>query len=281
MRASVLMLTAFACTALACGDSDSAGPTPDEEDALRCESTNDCEAGLTCCNFHCDDVQLSVRSCGACGATCTVAEYCDGSACLDLDIRALCAAADFTVVHRAEKDVDGQPDDPSLDNQASDDVADAFHTFCGGSTPAPVPMNEADLYIRDSGLVTGRGTTLIVAGGRVYSDVIAYLDDTDVTPVELIVTAESTFQLVARSERRVIVEDSLTALNENRDYIVGQAVYDEKSGTWVLNVYGIFQPGTQAAAAYFSDQIQNASFGARRWFIARYENGTITQLAGE
>ncbi|MBC7792291.1 MAG: hypothetical protein H7Z43_01170, partial [Clostridia bacterium] len=132
---------------------------------------------------------------------CNVDEFCTGTACAPTDFRSLCDSTDFRTVHRETKQVDNQVDDPSIDNDAADSLAQAFRTFCGAQAPVSFVSAEADIIAPGGRLATVRGTTLIVAGGRVYSAVIDYLDNEDVTPVELVVTGNDTFQLVARSQR--------------------------------------------------------------------------------
>lgn len=277
------MLTAIAVIQ-ACGSSDDpedgAVQITDTDVIVRCGDAGACDDGLTCCASRCEDLTVSMRACGACGVACDpVDEYCTGATCASVNFDSLCASAEYRVVHRQQKNnVEGEIDDPTLDNTAANAIATAFAASCGVDAPTPVVVEEASVATPRGPLTTTRGTTVIVAGGRIYSDVVAYLDDVDVTPVELVVH-DYDFQLVARAERRVVVQDSLSQLDADHDYLVGQAIYDATGGAFILDIYGIFQPGTQQAVAYFTAQLGDVAFGTTRWFIARYENGTVTLLA--
>lgn len=268
----------------ACNTTD---PTLDDASQLegiqRCEDDNDCNGG-TCCANRCENVSLSMRACGACGNACTAPTFCNGVTCAPFSFDALCNNNEIIVVHRDAKVVDGQNDDPAPDNDAADDIAVSLAEICNDLLP-PSAVTPEDDVLDSPGtgpLTTGRGTLLIVAGGRVYSGIVEYLDDVDVTPVELVVGGDGdSFQIVARSQRKVVVSDRLTALGPTRDYIIGQAIYDATSGTQVLNVYGIFRGGTSMGAAYFAGLANQATAAGERWFVAKAENGSVTRLAGE
>ena len=275
-------LCAYAMTiALACSTTN---PTQ-EIDALegidRCESDDDCD-GRTCCNRRCEDLSLSMRACGACGNACAASTYCSGTQCLPLRFNTVCDSPEILVVHREGKFVDGATDDPTADNLAADELGATLADLCGSPPPVAVVPEAGLLEGENAGpLTTGRGTALVVAGGRAYSGIINYLDNTDNTPVELVLGSDGVgFQLVARSQRRVVVADRLSTLSDTRDYIIGQAIYDQTSGTQVLNVYGIFRGGTTVGAEYFA-QLAPATLAGQRWFVAQIDNGTVTRLAGE
>lgn len=282
-RASALVATLIVA-AIACSTTD---PTlenaNDLEGIQRCSNDGDCDGG-TCCNGRCEDISLSMRACGTCGNTCEAQTFCTGTTCAPFSFDALCGNAEILIVHREGKFVDGAQDDPSPDNDAGDAINAAFSDLCNNLTPPGAVVAEADILQgeNEGPLTTGRGTLLIVAGGRVFSGVVNYLDNVDVTPVELVVGADGdSFQLVIRSQRRVIVADRLTNLSATRDFIIGQAVYDATSGTQVLNVYGIFRGGTAMGAQYFTTLAAQASTAGDRWFVAKSEDGTVTRLAGE
>ena len=269
-----------AAIAIAC----STTPTFDDDDLAgidRCESDDDCD-GRTCCTGRCEDLSLSMRACGSCGNSCTPASYCTGVQCAPFRVGTICENPEILVVHRQGKFVDGSTDDPGPDNLAADALAAALADVCGDTTPPAVAPEEGFLQGENEGpLTTGRGTALIVAGGRVFSGIINYLDNADMTPVELVLGSDGVdFQLVSRSQRRVIVADRLSTLSDTHDYVIGQAIYDATSGTQVLNVYGIFRGGTTVGAQYFGNLGQATTAGTR-WFVAKIENGSVTRLAGE
>ncbi len=279
-RALICMVAATA----ACSTTDPTLENANELEGIqRCDADGDC-GGRTCCDGRCEDVSLSMRACGACGNTCAAPTYCTGSRCAPFAFEAICSNDELRIVHRAAKLVDGENDDPAPDNQAADDLAVALADLCNNTLATATVIGEDDVLegANAGPLATGRGTGLIVAGGRVFSGVIDYLDNADVTPVELVVGGDGdSFQLVVRSQRRVIVTDRLTALSPSRDYIIGQAIYDDTSGTQVLNVYGIFRGGTSMGAIYFAELAAQSSAVGERWFVAKAENGAVTRLAGE
>jgi hypothetical protein len=273
------MKTLLVCAVMllcACGGSDPVVP----EEPTGCQTDADCDVGV-CCDTHCEDLTVSMRACGACGVACGDNDFCTGTECASFSFSALCANTSIRIVQRDAKAIAGQTDDPSIDNDAAVSLGNSLATLCSAS--APDSVNEtAILQSENSGpLTTGHDDLLIVAGGRVYSYVMDYLDNADVTPVELVVAANGNdFQLVSRSERRVIVLDKITNLSETRDYIVGQAIYDATSGTQILNVYGIFRAGTTTGADYFANLIGQPATSGQRWFVAKLEDGTLTRLAG-
>ncbi len=273
-------LCAFAMT-IACSTTNPTDEVDNLEGIVRCESDDDCD-GRTCCSGRCEDLSLSNRACGACGNTCAASTYCTGTTCAPLRFDTVCDSAEILVVHREGKFVDGGTDDPTADNQAADELGAALADVCGSAkTVAVVPEVEILEGQNEGPLNTGRGTALIVAGGRAYSGIINYLDDTDNTPVELVLGSDGIdFQLVSRSQRRVLVADRLSTLNDQHDYVIGQAIYDQTSGTQFLNVYGIFRGGTTQGAEYFAGLAQS-TVANQRWFVAQVDNGTVTRLAGE
>ncbi len=282
-RASALAAS-LVTAAIACNTTDPTnGNTNDLEGFQRCSDDGDCN-GKTCCNGRCEDISLSMRACGTCGNTCEAPTYCTGTTCAPFSFDALCNNGEILVVHREGKLVDGEQDDPGPDNEASDALGVALSDLCDNLTPPSAVIAEADVLEgkNEGPLTTGRGTLLVIGGGRVFSGVINYLDDVDVTPVELVIGADGdAFQLVVRSQRRVVAADRLTQLSASRDYIIGQAIYDATSGTQVLSVYGIFRGGTSMGAQYFTTLAAQASTAGERWFVARAEGGTVTRLAGE
>ncbi len=278
--ASVMVWSASGCG----NNNPSQGQSTDESGTEQpCNSDKDCNDGAACCSGQCEDLGLSNDACGACGVQCTANQYCTGTACVANTFSALCGNANFKVIHRGAKSVSGTTDDPSTDNAAADSLATSLGTLCGPTSPTAVVTAETDVLANSTAgpLTTGRGTTMIVSGGRIYSYIIDYMDDQDVTPVELVVTTNDNFQIVSRSERKVIVQDSLDNLNENLDYVVGQSIYDATSGTQLLNVYGIMITGTTTGVAYFAQQVAQAGFGSTFWFVGKVQNGTVTRLDGQ
>lgn len=265
-----------AISAMACGGTNPAGTS----DPGACTVQGDCESGQ-CCDNRCENFSVSMRACGGCGNACNDGDYCTGTSCEIMTFGTLCNNGSARVVQRDAKAVDGQPDDPTADNEAAATLGTSLSTMCHGLAPATTTEDAVLQEDKNKGLNTSHGDLLVVAGGSVYSSVIAYLDEADVTPVEMVLGANGAFQLVSRSQRRVLAADNLQNLSATRDYIVGQAIYDSTSGTQILNVYGIFKGGTTAGATYFSKLAGQSQTSGQRWFVAKTEGGTLTRLAGE
>jgi hypothetical protein len=172
----------------------------------------------------------------------------------------ICAAQDLMVL------LDGEP----IDDQAGTNVARALQTTC---VPKP-SRDEADW--RDGGVVTSAGEPLgaptrmfVCGGGSYYQKHVAWLEAGGYTKV--VDTSTASDYSYSRRGGPKLVTEPFDNFNGTFDYFVIELVRVGPTKPMSLLVNGFWGYGTQAAAAFFADQLlPTRATHVNSWLVVKW-----------
>lgn len=212
-----------------------------------------CTGNLVCCSEHCVDTTRDPQHCGACGSTCSSAQFCGNAstpACRDNVLRNVCNTKKATFL------LDGLSDDDA----SSGVLEDAISRLC---VPRPVltSVNQSTSVAINNTTgqpLVGGGELLVATGGDSTQLLVKYLETSRTSPVYNETVGATQFDWKRRGGAAdggdaVIKTVTLSTITPTHDYFLAEVVKDPQSGTFSLVVYGIGGPGTRAGAFYFGN----------------------------
>jgi hypothetical protein len=226
-----------------------------------CDASDQCgDAGEQCCFGACSNVATDPHNCGACGNTCVTNQFCTGTACVGAVFSNLCANASGTVVL----------DEYVADQDAGSLMGAALAASC---TPAVV----VTAVSQDAGVandpVTGRpiagpGDTLVIAGGSYGQITMGYLDGAGLTRLNLAGDGANALAFFLRATNVAVVSAPISTLTASHDYFALELTVEPISGTLSYTGFGMYAPGTAAAAYYFSNVVMpNLAGYTNAWYV--------------
>jgi hypothetical protein len=210
-----------------------------------CTEGGTCAGSGMCCGGVCVDVSKDPRHCGACDRTCSVTQFCTGSACNETVFANVCGNPNGTVI----KDM------YDADNNAATAVGTALMMSCTPPTMV-VTRDQGEPGVLSAGgrPLAGSGTTYLIGGGNFGQRAVDYLDKTDMTPVFL--TGDSTnIQLHNRGTGAVVLSAAISTLTDAHDYFYVQMFVEPLSGTLCVSAVGMYPQGTVAGGFWLSAEI--------------------------
>jgi hypothetical protein len=228
-----------------------------------------CGTPNTCCSGICTNLKKDPKNCGACGTACNGSQFCNGTACNATIFSNICASANGTVM------VDQFPSD----NDAGSVLGTALQGCDGGVTirylgaAAPGVLDDAG---RPS---TGPGDMLVVPGGPFPQPAAKYLDTASLSPIYTRAGAAGTFEAVERKTDLVVKNWDPATLGAGHDYFILELAVEPTTGTLSMVAYGMFGPGT-AAAAYFAstEVIPKRGSYTDAWYFYEWQDGNANNV---
>ncbi len=222
-----------------------------------CDDKTPCEAG-TCCSGACTDLAKDPRNCGACGAACTSAQFCNGKACIAAQLKNLCENPKLAVI---------------LDGVVPDETAAApiGAAVDGGCTPSVQVRNvlqNAPGVIDDAGRpLLGVGDTYLATGGAFGQKAIGWVESNKVGPVYTL-GDQNSFSFVRKSDNGLLAKVQNADLTAKHDWFVVYLAPEPLAGTLVFAVYGIMTAGTNAASWFVANQVlPNRSTFDKQYYV--------------
>lgn len=170
---------------------------------------------------------------------------------------------------------DGAPVDDAL----TPDVEAALLAAC---TPAPITETDPETASPATNPSTGEpvsgGGDLIVELGSPFSQRVArYIEGAGLTRVKDI-SDGTTFRLDGPSpdggSDAIIMQEPASSFTATHDFFKIEMVVDPVSGTRILQIYGIFAPGTAAGEWFFLNRIlPNLSAFPLRYYVYEWTHG--------
>lgn len=252
---------------------DDAGPGDGgvDDDAGPPECGSGCGGGLACCDGVCIDLSASPAHCGACGNACSLDEFCGGEplGCHPALFQNLC------LVNRPYR-ID---DTEAADVASGAIIAEAVESAC----PQMEQMVEraqddpSVVDISNGRPITGVNSLAILAGGSFFHQSVRYLEAAADLPVISETTANT--ERLHRRNGGTIVDIPKAAVTPGHDFFVIQVADEAISGTLVLTAYGMFTPGTRAAAYWLANEIlPNLDTITDQYFIYEWTDGNGDEI---
>lgn len=255
---------------------EDAGPTEGdggvvEEDAGPPACGDGCGGGLACCDGVCIDLSASPEHCGACGNACSLDEFCGGEplGCHISRFDNLC------LVNRPYRIDDSE----AADIASGAIIAEAVESACP-QMEQMVERTQDDPSVVDIGNgrpITGVNSLAILAGGSFFHRSVQYLEAAADLPIIAETTANT--ERLHRRNGGTIVDIPKAAVTPSHDFFVIQVADEAISGTLVLSAYGMFTPGTRAAAYWLSTEIlPNLDTVTDQFFIYEWTDGNGDEI---
>ena len=196
---------------------------------------------------------------GSGDAGCLAFEAADGG-CLPLLFSNLCSISRLTVVHSGN----------SYDDNAGSAMAASLQTTCAPAKPIrTVNWQDAGIFDAAGAPLLGRDEVLLCGGGSFNQPHIDWLERSGATQVYDSSTAE-----VASMTRRggaMIFSEPVANLNQSLDYFVLQIARTRPFGPLTISGYGMYGPGTTAAAYYFERSVlPTLSTRTENWYVVKW-----------
>jgi hypothetical protein len=198
-------------------------------------------------------------NCGACGNACTPTQFCTGVACDDAVLQNVCATARATVVL-----------DPfAADNEAGVALGAALANGC--MPPVTVSTTPQDSGVAEDPAtgrpLTGPGDILVAGGGFFGQRAVAYMESAKIAPLALGTDGTNAWIKNTKTGTNV-VRVANAMLTSHHDYFALEVTVEPTSGTLCFFGYGMYAPGTTAAAYYFqSAVIANRAMFPDVWYV--------------
>jgi hypothetical protein len=177
-------------------------------------------------------------------------------------------------------------DGAAVDDALTPDVEAALVATC-----APAPVTEVDPETASTATnpstgepVSGGGDVIVELGSPYSQRVAHYIEGAGLTRVKDI-SDGSTFRLLGPAPDggpdSVIVDQPASSFTATHDFFKFEMVVDPVSGTRILQIYGIFAPGTAAAEWFFLNRIlPNLSAFPLRYYVYEWTHGDAGPLPG-
>lgn len=247
-------------------------------DGYVCNPVDDsvaCSASCTCCGgASCVDLATSPANCGACGNACGAGTFCSGSACLPVASATLCENPTLASVLGEVIDLSGANPAETADSDSTAQITAALVSGCGSRIKAVLPpVQQAQAGVldpcTDAPLTFKAGTTLLAVGGNSTQRLVRYLEG-EQAPIRLMPDPDQvnnpTRSRLVTASGQLLADFGAADLDGGHDYFVLSLVPDKQRGALVLNVYGIYQPGTLAATWYFTQRVLPEMLAGNRTF---------------
>jgi hypothetical protein len=227
------------------------------DDSVACSDACGCCGGATCVDLSSDP-----RNCGACGNACDATSFCSGSACVPVAAATLCENKTLLPILGEIVDLSGTNPSVTTDSEAAATITAAIAKACGASISNVLPaVQQAQAGVLDpctDAPLAKAGTTLVITGGNYTQRVVRYLEQGQ-APVRLgpdpdPVANPTRYRLTSKAGQ-VLADFDVNQFQVTKDYFVVSLVPDAQRGALVLDLYGIFEPGTLAATWYFVNQL--------------------------
>ena len=205
-----------------------------------------CSSGFECCSTGCVDVTADPQHCGACENACVSSQFCGiEPTCYALTFQNLC------LLQQPIRVDDGE----SADTASGTVIGEALLGACPQMQPLLVfdQTNPVALEQSTGRPITGGDSMMVLAGGSYYQAAVAYLEA--VAELPIISQTTVTTERLKRRNGTTIVDIPKTAVTTSHDFFVIQLGSESQSGTVVLSAYGLFTPGTRAAAFWFANTL--------------------------
>jgi len=228
-----------------------------------CDDQHPCSAPLACCSGVCADTKTP-QHCGACNVACTKTQFCTGTACFDAVLKNVCENPGVAVV------LDGIP----VDEDAGGTVGLAMEAGCAPTVAVRSIPQGAPGTLADGGRPTlGVGDTYLAAGGPFGQQAVAYVQSARVAPIYTVGDATS-LSFLRSSDNGLIKKALTTELTAHHDYFAVYLAPDPVTGTLVLALYGVYGPGTSAAAYFVKNQVMaNRATFDKAYYVYEWTDG--------
>ena len=272
-----LLLLAFSVAApagllLHCSSDPPATPKPDagagdaapDVVVVPCDDQHPCTNPLSCCSGACVNTAKSPQNCGACGVACTKTQFCTGKACFDAVLKNVCENAGLAVV------LDGIP----VDEDAGTSVGSAMGTGCTPTVTVRSILQSAPDTLGDGGQpLLASGDTFLAAGGPFGQKAVGYVQNARVAPIYTVGDVDS-LTFLRSSDNGLIKKALNTELTAHHDYFAVYLAPDPVTGTLVLALYGVYGPGTSAAAFFMKTQVMaNRATYDKAYYVYEWTDG--------
>lgn len=153
------------------------------------------------------------------------------------------------------------------DVDSANAVAAALQAACGATSSSVPQSQDGVLDPCTDAPLAGAGTTIVLAGGYVTERAAGYLDAQKIAPLSLSIdpSPAGTSSFVSRAGT-VLREFQTASLGHVHDYVAIALSADPARGALILNLYGIYEHGTQAAVWYFVNRVLPDMAAGRRSF---------------
>jgi hypothetical protein len=186
-------------------------------------------------------------------------QFCTGIACDDAILQNVCGNARATVAF----------DQYPIDDEAGVALGAALTNGCMppvtvSTTPQSSGVAEDPVTGRP---LTGPGDTLVVGGGFFGQKGVAYMENKKIAPLNM--GTDGTNAWIRNTKTGADVVAILNAmLTSHHDYFALEVTVEPTSGTLCFFGYGMYAPGTTAAAYYFqNDVIANRTMFPDVWYV--------------
>jgi hypothetical protein len=189
---------------------------------------------------------------------CPGIEHVDGG-CDALSFFSLCSTADLVVLRSDVAD-----DQPSLE------LARGTSLACGGALAQRVASSHDGGVLDATGAPIGpRSQALVVAGGSFLQPLVRWLERSASPPI--FDSSASGRLSLSSPTLGPLLSVPASEVSSSRDYFVIEVMRPELDGPLVLVAYGFYEPGTRAAAWFFSNRLMpspaahGSSWSVQRW----------------
>ena len=248
----------------------------DEICAPGCTAEHGCPSPESCCMGACVDLDADLNNCKSCGNACMPAEICGPSDCVALTYDSLCV---FSTIGALQG---GLVEDDLAGLQARD----ALQTAC--SSAAFTVLNQGSDAVIDQTTgqpKTGSATLLTVWGGSFRRPVIGYFEDNDATPLVFQSTNGGARFVISDADSGVVYADEAFAnVGASHDIFTLQFLYDEPSGSIILNGSGSRGSGTLASAVFLEiSVVPGIGMDPNAWYVVDWtdDDGVMGPSAGD
>lgn len=242
-----------------------------------CANTPDCPSGYVCCGTRCADTSRDHNHCASCNAFCTGGDYCAGVGCKQTSVATVCDTPHMTFV---------------LSGASTDDaLAPVLSAALTSGCPSPPAMttepDTASVAVNPTTAqpVAGAGDLIVEFGGPYTTKLANYIESHGYTRIYDTTPDGNVVGFYAHSadggKDPAIAEAPFAAFTATHDYFKIEMVVDPVSGTRVLQIYGIFSPGTVAAEWFFEHRmLPNLSAYPLRYYVYEWTHGDAGTTPG-
>lgn len=192
-------------------------------------------------------------------AGCLAIETVDGG-CIPLLFSNVCSVPQVTVLHSGDR----------VDDDAGTQMGAAILANCTTAIPSRT-VNWRDAGVLDSvgAPLVGRNDVFVCGGGSFNQLHVGWLENSGATFVRDTSTSEvASFSL---RDGGMVFNDSTSNLSPSLDYFVLELAHTRPGGPLTVVGYGMYGPGTTAAAYYFETAVMpNLSTHNETWYVVRW-----------
>jgi hypothetical protein len=168
----------------------------------------------------------------------------------------------------------------SIDDELAPVLSAALASVCPSPPVMATEPESASIAVNPTTAqpVAGPGDIIVAVGGPYTSNVAHYVESHGLTHIydttpDGVVVGFYAHSVDGGADPEVLVAP-ISSLNSGRDFFKIEMVVDPISGTRIFQVYGIYAPGTIAAAWFFEHRVlTNLSAYPLRYYVYEWSRG--------